>query len=281
MTTNMSQSDRESLILEHFPQVRALARNFRRHLPERINVDDLISSGTVGLIKAIDSFDPAANVKLSTYAEYRIRGAMIDFLRSTDWAPRQRRKMSRQIQAATSSAEQRLGRVPTEEDIAVELGLSLAKYHQWLVDTIGLQIVSLERQATTFGEPPSNAERHLAMPESESPESLLGRVELERVIAAAINQLTDQERAILRMYYYKELKLPKIAQLLGLHVSRISQVKKQALLGLRLAIRDGRQTSARGSGARRLDTQPEGAFGDGTSFKRVSCPSCEVQVEVA
>src|SRR5436190_6009069 len=110
--------ERERLILEHLPQVRLIARRIHERLPESVNLEDLISTGTLGLIAAIDRFDASHNVKLKTYAEYKIRGAILDSLRGLDWAPRQQRKRSKQIEAAIACAEQKLHRMPTEEEIA-------------------------------------------------------------------------------------------------------------------------------------------------------------------
>ena len=122
--------EREQLILEHLPQVRLIARRIHERLPDSVSLDDLISTGTIGLIAAIDRFDPTHNVKLKTYAEYKIRGAILDSLRGLDWAPRQQRKRSKQIEAAIALAEQRLHRAPSEDEIAKELGLNLAEYHE-------------------------------------------------------------------------------------------------------------------------------------------------------
>src|SRR5438132_4582378 len=117
------------LILEHLPQVRLIARRIQERLPDNISLDDLVSIGVIGLISAIDRFDSSHNVKLKTYAEYKIRGAILDSLRGLDWAPRQQRKRSKQIEAAISAAEQRLHRSPSEEEIAAQLGLSIEEYH--------------------------------------------------------------------------------------------------------------------------------------------------------
>src|SRR5580700_2167140 len=136
--------ERERLILEHLPQVRLIARRIHERLPESVNLDDLISTGTLGLIAAIDRFDPRHNVKLKTYAEYKIRGAILDSLRGLDWAPRQQRKRSKMIEAAISVAEQRLHRAPSEEEIATQLHLTLDEYHEWLVDIRGVNLGSLE-----------------------------------------------------------------------------------------------------------------------------------------
>jgi RNA polymerase sigma factor for flagellar operon FliA len=108
----LSAQEREELILEHLPQVRLIARRIHERLPESVHLEDLISTGIVGLIAAIDRFDPSQNVKLKTYAEYKIRGAILDSLRGLDWAPRQQRKRAKQIEAAIAAAEQKLHRAP-------------------------------------------------------------------------------------------------------------------------------------------------------------------------
>src|SRR5271166_1949149 len=135
--------ERERLILEHLPQVRLIARRIRDRLPENVSLDDLVSAGIVGLIAAVDQYDPRHNVKLKTYAEHKIRGAILDSLRGLDWAPRQKRRKAKQIEAAIAAAEQKLQRTPSEEEIASELGQTLEQYHGWLVDSRGLNLGSL------------------------------------------------------------------------------------------------------------------------------------------
>src|SRR5207253_6716824 len=141
---SLSAEEREQLILEHLPQVRLIARRIHDRLPDSVSLDDLISTGIVGLISAIDRYDPTLNVKLKTYAEYKIRGAILDSLRGLDWAPRQQRKRAKQIESAISTIEQRLHRSPTEDEIASELKLSIEDYHDWLVEIRGVNLGSLE-----------------------------------------------------------------------------------------------------------------------------------------
>src|SRR5436305_6461922 len=143
-TETITEARREELILEHLPQVRLIARRIQERLPESISLDDLISTGVLGLISAIDHFDPAQNVKLKTYAEYKIRVPILDSLRGLDWAPRQKRRKAKQIEAAIALAEQKLKGSPTEDEIARELGIPLHEYHEWLVEIRGLNVASLE-----------------------------------------------------------------------------------------------------------------------------------------
>src|SRR3974377_2103526 len=140
----MSEEERERLILEHLPQVRLIARRIQERLPKNISLDDLVSTGVLGLISAIDNFDASLNVKLKTYAEYKIRGAILDSLRGLDWAPRQKRKKAKQIEAAIAAAEQRLQRAPREEEIAEQLQITMEEFHAWLVEIHGLDLGSLE-----------------------------------------------------------------------------------------------------------------------------------------
>jgi RNA polymerase sigma factor for flagellar operon FliA len=226
----MSDTDRERLILEHLPQVRLIARRIQERLPESIALEDLISTGVIGLISAIDNFDPSHNVKLKTYAEYKIRGAILDSLRGLDWAPRQKRRRAKQIEAAICVAEQRLKRSPTEEEIAAELKIPLEEYHEWLVEIRGLNIGSLEAAASEGGK---DLLQYLPDEGERLPSAVLERAELERLLAEGIERIPEMERKVLALYYREELTLREIAQIVKLHESRISQLKSQALLRLR------------------------------------------------
>jgi RNA polymerase sigma factor for flagellar operon FliA len=226
--------DRDMLIIEHLPQVRLIARRIHERLPGHVSLEDLISHGTIGLISAIDNFDPQQKVKLKTYAEYRIRGAILDGLRGMDWAPRGRRKLSRQIENAISSSEQRLGRVPSEEEIASELSISVEEYREWLVDTENLQIGDLEF-ASADGDG-YNMLKYISDEESRQPSRIVERSALEALLASQISRMPKIERNVLSLYFYEEMSLKEIGQIMDLHVSRISQLKTQAILRLRCVL---------------------------------------------
>jgi RNA polymerase sigma factor FliA len=226
-----ASEERERLILEHLPQVRLIARRIHERLPESVNLEDLISTGTIGLIAAIDRFDPRHNVKLKTYAEYKIRGAILDSLRGLDWAPRQQRRRTKQIEAAIAAAEQRLHRSPSEEEIAQELNLSLEEYHEWLVDIRGVNLGSLETSAPE--DDSRNLLKYISDDEENWPSRLLERTELQRLLAEAIEKMPRTERIVISLYYHEELTLREIAKVVNLHESRISQLKSQAILRLR------------------------------------------------
>ena len=226
----IGEDERERLILEHLPQVRLIARRIQERLPENISLDDLVSTGVVGLISAIDKFDPTQNVKLRTYAEYKIRGAILDSLRGLDWAPRQKRHRSKQIEKAISAAEQRLKRAPAEDEVAAQLEIPLEEYHEWLVEIRGLNIASLE---CAGGEQGQDLLNYIPDTTDNLPSTLLERSELERLLAESIDEIPEMERTVLSLYYKEELTLREIAQVVHLHESRISQLKSQAILRLR------------------------------------------------
>jgi RNA polymerase sigma factor for flagellar operon FliA len=226
----MTDDERERLILEHLPQVRLIARRIQERLPDSISLDDLVSTGVLGLISAIDNFDPVHNVKLKTYAEYKIRGAILDSLRGLDWAPRQKRRKSKQIEAAIAIAEQRLQCSPSEEDIAAELDITLDQYHEWLVEIRGLNLASLEYAGSDQGK---DLLHYLPDTNESLPSALLERAELEKLLASSIDLIPEIERTVLSLYYHEELTLREIAQVVNLHESRISQLKSQAILRLR------------------------------------------------
>lgn len=232
VSTALGTEEREQLILEHLPQVRLIARRIHERLPDSVNLEDLVSTGTVGLISAIDRYDPSLNVKLKTYAEYKIRGAILDSLRGLDWAPRQQRRRSKMVEAAVAELGQRLHRSPTEEEIAAELGLSLEEYHEWLVELRGLNVGSLEHAANDE-EGGRNLLRFIADSDEAWPSKQFERRELLRILAQAIDRIPSTERTILGLYYQNELTLREIASVVNLHESRVSQLKTQAVIRLR------------------------------------------------
>jgi len=230
----VSEEERETLILENLPQVRLVARKIHERLPDSVCFDDLLSAGVVGLIQAIDNFDPRQNVKLKTYAEFRIRGSILDSLRETDWAPRLQRKQAREFEAAIGRLEQRLGRVPEEAEIAGELSLSVDGYRQKLTEMEGLNIGELEFTRDENETPVIL--KYVSSGEEESPAVTLERAELERLIASSIDRIPKVEKTVLSLYFYEELTLREIAEVMGIHLSRVSQIKSQAILRLRTAM---------------------------------------------
>src|SRR5581483_11930780 len=201
---------REALVLQHLPQVRLIARRIHERLPAYIILDDLISAGVLGLLAAIDNFDETLNVQLKTYAERRIRGAIMDSLRELDWAPRETRKRSKTIEAAIHQSKQKLGREPLEEEIAAELSIEPAEYQRWLSDIQAIDLQPME-YATSDG-------RHLdvlrLVPDTDEnwPSHVVERSELERILALAIERMPKIERTVLNLYYFEELSLAEISK---------------------------------------------------------------------
>ncbi len=231
----LTPEERERLILEHLPQVRLIARRIHERLPESVNLEDLVSTGILGLISAIDRFDPGQKVKLKTYAEYKIRGAILDSLRGLDWAPRQQRRRSKLIETAVANLEQHLHRAPTEDEIAAELGLSLEEYHEWLVEIRGLNVGSLEHAPGE--EDGRDLLKFISDKQDDWPSHLLERAELKRILAQAISRMPYIERTVLGLYYQQELTLREISRVVKLHESRVSQLKTQAIVRLRAFVR--------------------------------------------
>ena len=210
------------MILEHLPQVRLVARQIHERLPDHVALDDLISTGTIGLIAAIDRYDPSYNVQLNTYAEHKIRGAILDSLRSMDFAPRDRRKKARQVEEAIHRVEQRLGRQPKDEEIAADLSVDTEEYHRWLTEMRGLEVGNLQYVS---GDETVDMLQFIPDDEENLPSRQFERSELERVVAEGITKMPKQERTVLSLYYQQELNVRQIAEVMQVHVSRVSQLK--------------------------------------------------------
>ena len=223
--------ERERLILEHLPNVRWIAVRIHERLGGSVALDDLISAGVIGLIHAVDSFDPGFNAKLKTYAEHRIRGAILDSIRGLDGIPPHKRKRMKQTEAAIMAVEQRLQRAPTEEEIAAELHISLSEYQDSLAELRGVSLGSLDEVAEGSSE--SKLLRYVAQDEENQPARILERAELEKLLAEAVEKMPKQERTILTLYYKEEQNLQDIAEILGIHTTRVCQLKSQAVLRLR------------------------------------------------
>lgn len=236
-------ASREQLIMDHLPQVRWIATRIHERLRNNTTLEDLISTGVIGLINAIDSFDANFNVKLKTYAEYKIRGAILDSLRGLDGVAPHKRKRLKQIQATMLALEQRLQRAPLEEEIAAELKISLKDYQEALVELQGVSMGSLD--AVQRDGDSRNLLSYLADDQENSPAYLLERSELEKLIQEGLDKMPKVERLVLDLYYRQEQNIREIAPILDLHITRISQIKTQGILRLRNYI-ERRWPSARG-----------------------------------
>ena len=226
----ITATEREQLILENMPQVKLIARRIHDRVPNSISLDDLISTGVVGLISAIDRYDPTQGVKLKTYAEYKIRGAILDSLRQLDWAPRQQRKRARLIDSAVSHLEQSLRRAPTEDELAEFLGIGTEEYRDWLAEAHSLSVGSLDIAWEEHG---SEVVNHVSDNDQHWPSKLLEKAELHRLLVRAVDRLPNPERTVLSLYYLEELTLREISAVMEIHESRVSQLKSQGVSRLR------------------------------------------------
>jgi len=232
---DLRSGKRERLILEHLRQVKLIARRIHDRLPGNVSLDDLVSAGILGLIAAIDRFDGSRDVTLRTYAEHKIKGAILDSLRQLDWAPRQHRKHAKQIDAAISTAQQDLQRTPTEQEVATVLHLTVDRYRQWQVKVRGLNLGRLESAGS--GDSEGRDLLHtLSGAKEQWPSALLERRELQNTLAAAIIGIPKIEKTVLRLYYEEAMTLRQIAKVVCLHESRISQIKAQAIVRLRVCM---------------------------------------------
>jgi RNA polymerase sigma factor for flagellar operon FliA len=226
-----SAEARERLILDNLPHVRWVAMRIYERLAGAVSLDDLISSGVIGLINAVDSYDPAYNVKLKTYAEHRIRGAILDSIRGLDGVPAHRRKRLKQIEAAIAITEQRLQRMPTEEEIADELNVPVSEYRTELSELRSVSLGSLDEVGE--GQSESKLLRYVAHDEEALPARILERAALDRLLGEAVGKMPKTERTILTLYFKEELNLHEIGEILGIHTTRVCQLKSQAVLRLR------------------------------------------------
>ncbi len=229
-------SEQERVLLEHLPIVRFLARRIHERLPQHVDIEDLVSAGVVGLMDAFSKFDPAKKVQFRSYAQFRIRGAILDSLRTLDWSPRELRRKGRAVEEAIRVLTARAGRAPGEPEVAAEMGLGLEEYQLLLGDLKGLEIGTLHAERNE-----DSGEEELAYVPGRPEEDPLFRClrgELEERLAEAIANLPDRERLVMTLYYYEEMTMREIGLALGVVESRVSQVHASAVVHLRSALKD-------------------------------------------
>jgi RNA polymerase sigma factor for flagellar operon FliA len=236
MYTAKGRLDVDSLLKQYSPLVRRLAHQMIAKLPANVEIDDLIQVGMIGLTDALSRFDAAQGVQFETFATQRIRGAMLDELRGSDWMSRGNRRQQRSIESAVHKLEQKLGRAPSESEIAAEMGISLTEYQELLGKVRGTQLVYLEDIGG--GEDGDDyLDRHVA-DQDVNPLAMLQDRRMREALVEAIKNLPEREQYVMSMYYEQDMNLKEIAAVLGVTESRVCQLHSQSIARLRARLRE-------------------------------------------
>lgn len=225
--------ERDALVESHLPQVRLIADRLSARLPPSVDRDDLVGAGVIGLLDAVDRYDTSRGVLFKTFAEMRIRGAMLDSLRDLDWAPRSVRRRARSVEEAVRRVEQRLGRTAVEEEVAAELALPLPEYQRLLHELRGITLTTLDADED---EETGARFRQIADPTMPTPAAGFEHAEAQTRLAAAVDALPARERQVVALYYLEELTMKEVGEVLGVTESRVSQLHTQAVLRLRAQV---------------------------------------------
>lgn len=226
----------EEMVNHSLPGVRFLASRLANRLPAHVDVEDMIQVGVIGLLQSAHRFDPERGVKFQTFANRRVEGAMLDYLRSLDWRPRSVRQRNRRLKNTVGDMEQRLGKTPAEEDVAAEIGLTSVALQEWKKDSLaeGDPLSRLFWDSETE-ENVLKAVEAVADP-ADSPETTLEKNQMQGILAEAVDRLPDNERMVLMLYYYEHLTMQEIGQFLSVKQGRVSQLHSQAIRRLRIRL---------------------------------------------
>ena len=238
----LTPEKRDELILTYTPLIKYIATRLASRLPAHVALDDLISCGIIGLIDAIDKFDLSKNVQFKTYAEFRVRGAMLDELRALDWVPRSVRSKITQLEATYSSMEKNLGRPATEEEIAKNLNLSIEGFHKLLDETKAVTFMDIELLKQRSPDMKASTISDLINSDATDPFAALSFSEIRNLVAKAIADLPEKEMLTVSLYYFEELTMKEIGLVLGYTESRISQMHSKAVLRLRSKLKKALMT---------------------------------------
>ncbi len=234
--THLNREERDELIIACTPLIKYIAIRLASRLPAHVALDDLISCGIIGLIDAIDKFNPEKNVQFKTYAEFRIRGAMLDELRSLDWTPRSVRRKMAEVEQAYNRLERILGRPAADEEVAVELGRSMKEFHQLLNETRNVTFMDADILSHYRIQPHHDGVGTESM-EGSDPVRALNLTEMRDHLSRAIAKLPGKERLVVSLYHIDELSMKEIGEIMGYTESRISQLHSKAMFRLRARLR--------------------------------------------
>jgi len=227
----LSSSERNEIFLKYTPLLKFIAGRIAMRLPPHIDINDIINSGALGLIDAVEKFDETKGIKFKTYAEFRVRGAMLDSLRNMDWVSRSVRKSATVLERAFAELEKRFNRPATDEEIAEELGVDLEEVYDMIAQANGISLLSLEMLSI------SNDTRlkliDCLTDESLNPLSILKLEEVKDEIAEYINELPEREKIVVSLYYYNDLTMNEISEVMEITESRVSQLHSRAIMRLR------------------------------------------------
>lgn len=232
-----TEAERERIIREFIPVIRGMAHRLAFRLPAHLDAQDLVSAGVIGLMDAMTKYDASREAKFKTYAEFRIRGAMLDEIRAMDWIPRSVHERIATLQKTQQTLLKRFGRPPTDEELAQELNLSVAELEEFLTRAQGAVLLSVEDLGV------QETEGHaLLRPlvDTQHPDPLAQAVseDIRRALAAAIQELPEKERLVLTLYYYEELTMKEIGRVLNVTESRVCQIHAKAILRLKSRVQD-------------------------------------------
>jgi len=233
-----SHEEREKLIVNYLRLVKYVAGRLAAGLPDSVEIDDLIGSGMLGLMKAIEAFDPGKEVKFETYALPRIRGAMLDELRNQDWFPRSIRRKARRIDAAVHELEGSLGRSPSDVELARHLKLDLHDFYRLVGEVSQSSLLSLEEDLRVGKDGTYTAVRDMLsdLREPNAHEALADK-QLRQIVVETLSNLDEKERHVLTLYYFEELTLAEIGEVLGVSESRVCQIHGKAIQRLKMRVR--------------------------------------------
>lgn len=227
---------KDEIIRRCLPMIRAIAQRLSIYASPSHDLDDLVSAGIVGLLDAIEKFNPSKGASFKTYATYRIKGAILDEVRALDWVPRSTREKAQKLEKAYSELEQRLMKPPSEEEVADYMGISVEELRKMLLDVSGMALLTLE-DILLDREEEGAIRDFVADPKAANPEDQIAFEEAKRILAQAIESLPKQEKIVLSLYYYEEMTMKEIGKVLGVSESRVSQIHSSAILRLRGKLR--------------------------------------------